>query len=451
MTGTAAVPMLVPAFSTSFLPLHLQAAGPRFFSQSDVHCPSRFVACRLGAPGPVPKKRIELPSIAAGLTALSLLFAKPPVRACALASIQPQLSFAGERSSGQFATRSSAVAVRPRCPSSRHSQTTRGLDVDGESSLMSLEGTLLRIDPESLDGSTISDAVADAAEGHVPINIVPSQGNVSNYPASPNTVGSLHGMAAARVHRTVRAPDRLLRFRGRVRPSTLGLVGVGAFTSGSVFLRSLTSRSSEMSENESSSVDLPDCKPSGPCSVVCMQIPFCVPERLQLLAELARLADTACLVTRDGMSTAARDAASLLLEESGLMEDSRKFAPHMDVFLADTILSAERRFSAHVAIEGNRLERLCGKNVGYQLSPTANMGQYGVVTLVVATTEGVDLACYDGRVTVVKRLRAALDAICRLDAGDVAGMELRWVPETTESRSLTRAQLADAFPSLRVA
>lgn len=192
-------------------------------------------------------------------------------------------------------------------------------------------------------------------------------------------------------------------------------------------------------------------KPTGLCSVVCVQIPFCVPDRERLLAGLTRLADTARLMSAEGMAAAARDAAALLLEEGGLLEDSRKFAPYMDVCLADDLMAAERRFSGHVEIESQRIERLSGKIVEYDVSPQAKLGQYGVVTLVIATAVGVDLKCYDERTTVIKRLRTALDAVCRLEGGDVAGMELRWIPENSEARSLTRAQLADAFPCLRVA
>lgn len=191
-------------------------------------------------------------------------------------------------------------------------------------------------------------------------------------------------------------------------------------------------------------------KPTGLCSVVYVQIPFCVPEREQLLDRLTRLAGTARLMSAEGMAAAARDAAALLLE-GGLLEDSRKFAPYMDVCLADDLMAAERRFSGHVEIESQRIDRLSGKHVEYDVSSHAKLGQYGVVTLVIATTMGVDLDCYDERTTVIKRLRTALDAVCRLGGGDVAGMELRWIPESAEARSLTRAQLADAFPYLRVA
>lgn len=230
-----------------------------------------------------------------------------------------------------------------------------------------------------------------------------------------------------------------------MRPATLGLVGFGAFTSGSVFLRSVSQKNS--ATGATSTLE----KPTEMCSVVCVHIPFCVPDRERLLEGLARLEETACLVTAEGMAAAARDAAALLLEEGGLLEDSSKFAPNMVVCLPDDIMAAERRFSGHVEIETHRIERLSGKTVGYDVSPKAKLGQYGVVTLVIATAMGVDLDCYDERTTVIKRLRAALDAVCRLESGDVTGMELRWIPENTESRSLTRAQLADAFPWLRVA
>lgn len=186
------------------------------------------------------------------------------------------------------------------------------------------------------------------------------------------------------------------------------------------------------------------------CSVVCLQIPFCVPERAKLLKGLAELADGACLANADGMAKAARHAARLLLEESGLLEDSSKFAPYMDVFVAENLHEAERRFSAHVEIETQRIQKLAGKKQVHDVSSTARLGEYGVVTLAIATTEGVDLECYNCDATVIRRLRKALDSVGSLREGEVAGMELMWVPETAETRSLTRAQLATAFPALRI-
>lgn len=186
------------------------------------------------------------------------------------------------------------------------------------------------------------------------------------------------------------------------------------------------------------------------CSVVCLQIPFCVPERGKLLKGLAELADDACLDNAGGMAKAARHASQLLLEESGLLEDSSKFAPYMDVFVAESLREAERRFSAHVEIEAQRIQKLADKKQVQDVSSTARLGEYGVVTLVIASTEGVNLECYNCDATVIRRLRRALDSVGKLGEGEVAGMELMWVPETTENRSLTRAQLAMAFPTLRI-
>lgn len=229
-----------------------------------------------------------------------------------------------------------------------------------------------------------------------------------------------------------------------MRPATLGLVGFGAFTSGSVFLRSIAQK-----KNIPSTLETVD-KPSEMCSIVCMHIPFCVPERKQMLDALTELADSACLVTPNGMAAAARDAAAVLLKENRLLEDSTKFAPSMDICTADDLVLGARRFSGHVEIEKHRIDRISGRHLGYDVSPKAKLGQYGVVTLVIATAVGVNLGCYDDSKALVCRLRSTLDAVCRLRTGEVAGLELRWIPETSDSRSLTRAQLADSFPCLRV-
>lgn len=150
------------------------------------------------------------------------------------------------------------------------------------------------------------------------------------------------------------------------------------------------------------------------------------------------------------MACATRAAAALLLQESGLLEDSSKFAPDMELFLADHIGEAERRFNAHVEIEAARVERMIARKMEVDVSSRASLGEYGVVTLVVATTGRVDLGCYDQERAVVERLRGALDSLGRVKPGAVAGMELMWVPEGSDVRSLTRAQMTETFPTLRV-
>lgn len=169
-----------------------------------------------------------------------------------------------------------------------------------------------------------------------------------------------------------------------------------------------------------------------------------------MLNGLTELADNSCLVNSQGMASAARAAAALLLRESGLLEDSRKFAPDMEVFLAEHIGEAERRFNAHVEIEAARVEKMIARKMEVDVSSRASLGEYGVVTLVVATTGGVDLACYDEDRAVVERMRWALNSLGRVRPGTVAGMELMWVPEGADVRSLTRAQMAETFPTLRV-
>lgn len=441
------------AFATSFLPSFSRFTGQGLQNSITRHSLRRRAYCQLNQPKPSHSCNRELPFIAVGVAAISLFFSSPPARA------HEFISSPSEVSAPRVWTHKQPSEIRPALKVKLHQSTSA--DQSGfliipadDSSVRPPEGTLLQVEPSNFDDAARPDMRVGALEGPISQSTLPlpRSSGTATYPQHRVTTNSLPKWAAARVRRAVRAPGRLLLFRSRVRPSTLGIVGFGAFTSGSVFLRSVTRKRSMLwRRTASSSRHLTEEQPIGHCSVVCMHIPFCVPDRKSLLDGLSHLADTAYLLTADGMSAAARDAAALLLQEDGLLEDSRKFAPHVDVFLADNIASAERRFSGHVAIEGNRVERISGKSMGYDMSSASKHGQYGVITLVIATTEGVDLCCYDEKSTKVQRLRGALASVQRLHSGDIAGMELRWIPETTESHTLTRAQLADAFPSLRIA
>lgn len=231
----------------------------------------------------------------------------------------------------------------------------------------------------------------------------------------------------------------------RLRPATVGLVGVGAVTSGSMLLRraQLQMRSRHQYTYDQDEEIL--SRLHNVCTVVCMQIPFCANDRSSLLRGLERLILTASCSDSGGMADACRSAASLLQVEAGMLEDSRRFAPHIDLFLAESFEEAERRFLAHVTIEGCRLDRLDTSAI------SEDDGDYGVVTMVVATTEGVDLRCCDDGLTNMQRLRSAIDAISRLKEGEAAGLELLWFPEKVGDRSLSRAQMADLYPNLQIA
>lgn len=227
--------------------------------------------------------------------------------------------------------------------------------------------------------------------------------------------------------------------------TTVGLVGVGALTSGSVLLQRARRRESVRTSSEEKSYR---ARLHNVCTVVCMQIPFCVRERAQLIKDLNDLIVSQSCSDAVAIAQACRAAARLLQGQAGVMEDSRCFAPHVDMFLAESLDEAERRFCAHVTIESARIDRVAQGDVG---AVASDNGDYGVVTMVVATTGGVDLHCYENGMTNLQRLRSALDAISRFREGEVAGLELLWVPEKVGARSLSRAQMLDSFPSLRIA
>lgn len=229
----------------------------------------------------------------------------------------------------------------------------------------------------------------------------------------------------------------------RARPAALGLMSVGALTSGSVLMRSLRSRDTD---DISLASELHNA-----CTVVCMQIPVCVSDRSNLLDALRQLVFTQQCSDAGAMAKACRAAADALRGQEGLLEDSRRFAPHVDIFVAESIAEAERRFCGHVRIEAGRLERLRDDDVGDVTTKNrSGSGDYGIVTMVVATTEGVDLKCYGQDMTNLQRLRAALDAIACIREGEAAGLELLWVPDE-EDRPLNRSQVAKAFPCLNIA
>lgn len=373
----------------------------------------------------LPSPSSALSALTVGLTALSVLLRPAPTRAHPTLPTQPSTTHSVPHPSPP-PTLTSTLLITP--------HPANPITVSHTTSPPT--GTLLRVGP-----TPTHDVHSESSD--------PLPANHSHNPASyPGSTTSLSELATATRFRPPATSDRLMRLRTRVRPAaTLGLVGVGAVTSGSMFWRRAFGKREE--ERAGLLVEGSN-EESVYCSVVCLQIPFCVPERAKLLKELTKLADAACLVNPDGMAKAASYAAHLLLEESGLLEDSSKFAPYMDVFVAENLREAERRFSAHVEIEAQRIQKLAGKKQVCDVSPTARLGEYGVVTLVIATTEGVDLECYNCGATVIQRLRRALDSVGNVREGEIAGMELMWVPETGDSRSLTRAQLATAFPALRI-
>lgn len=252
----------------------------------------------------------------------------------------------------------------------------------------------------------------------------------------PKGPGGLGASSIARMASTAaRAPSS----------TTVGLVGVGAMTSGSVLIQRMRRQGRTWLPSNS---DDRHNQLHNECTVVCMQIPFCVHERGTLLTGLNDLIQSQSCRDAAGIAHACRAAARLLQAQTGVMEDSRRFAPHVDMFLAESIKEAERRFSAHVTIEASRIDRV---SKGADDGVTSNDGDYGVVTMVVATTEGVDLHCFDEGMTNCQRLRSALDAVGHLQEGQVSGLELVWVPEDHNKRSLSRSQMLDAYPSLSIA
>lgn len=259
--------------------------------------------------------------------------------------------------------------------------------------------------------------------------------------APPATFGGL-GPGSATAGAVARAASTAVRVPSS---TTVGLVGVGALTSGSVLLQ--RARRHESGRSSSGSSDHRS-RLHNVCTVVCMQIPFCARERALLIKGMNDLILSQSCSDAAAIARACCAAAKLLQGQAGVMEDSRCFAPHFDMFLAESIEEAERRFSAHVTIESARIDRVSQGDVG---AVATDDGDYGVVTMVVATTGGVDLHCYDDGMTNLQRLRSALDAIGRLREGEVAGLELLWIPDKVGARSMSRAQMLDSFPGLRIA
>lgn len=300
-------------------------------------------------------------------------------------------------------------------------------------SLSEPQGTLLRLHP----AGGYEQRSQTAHDSFQSTHTAPPS-NTASYPA--RTTKLPEWVSSGILQKTI-TPSRAARIV-RVRPATLGLVGVGALTSGSVFLRSVKRKSSRM-DRDDEEVERQDV-----CSVVCVHIPFCVPDRAVLLERLERLASSARIDNADGMAQACREAVAILQTEEGLLEDSRRFAPSIETFLADNIECAEKRFSGHVEIEARSAERIRDLEKD---STDEGQGDYGVITMVVATTEGVDLACYDEEKTMICRLRSALECISRLRGGQIAGLELVWYPSSSKDSPLTRSRLAEIFPCLKAA
>lgn len=259
---------------------------------------------------------------------------------------------------------------------------------------------------------------------------LPSHGHSSR--SSSTSTHAPTPLPAVSVRRMIPSGERMMR--GRVRPALV--VGVGALTGGSVVLHKRASKGK------------PESTERG-CAVVCLHIPFCVRERSTMVEKLERLGEDTCLMTPDGMASAARRAATVLLGENGLLEDSTKFSPHLETFIAENIDEAEKRFNAHVETESHRLKAIEERKRVGDVKKDNKLGEYGVVTLVVATTEGVDLACHNCSETIIRRLRRAVSTIAEVREGDVVGLELRWVPEEG-GRTLTRRALAQNYPALRL-
>ncbi|KAI0565094.1 hypothetical protein FGB62_22g353 [Gracilaria domingensis] len=292
------------------------------------------------------------------------------------------------------------------------------------------EGTLLRVIPEQIPRVQKGPGFYQSEN----VQRIPTRSSATTYQGQMTPIPEL---AAVQLRHSM-YPHRNTRVMA-LRPTTLGLFSVSALTSGSVLLRNATrKRKPRVSEPISEDREI--------CSVVSINIPFCVSEREAMMGKLQQLEANANLLNPDGMACAAREAAKILLGEEGLLEDSRKFAPKVDVFLAENMKCAEKRFAGHVEIESHRGDRI--QNCSQDAPMSAR--KYGVATIVVATTEGVDLACYNEEATIICRLRGALDRISRLRGGQVAGLELQWIPGGCGERSLTRAQLCEAFPGLKV-
>lgn len=291
-------------------------------------------------------------------------------------------------------------------------------------------GSLLKVQPAR---PTIPYQNESTEGGNQPTN--PSRPGSSTLSQS---AASFSEWASSGVSRGLRArrPSRFPTWR----PTTLGLVGVGAVTSGSVMLRTLSKKSDQdVIDDDENTTDL--------WSVINLHIPFCVSERALMLERMERLALTADVSSPGGMAKATREAAAVLLGEKGLLEDSRSFAPFCDVVVTESLAQAKKRFAAHVEIEGTRM----GRAETDVCEQSGSDGDYGVLTMVVATTEGVNLHCYDDKCTVMKRLRCALDGIAMLQGGQVCGLELIWIPRSMTGTPLTRKQLNCEYPFLQIA
>lgn len=270
---------------------------------------------------------------------------------------------------------------------------------------------------------------------------------VSLYTANASILSDLQAPLSSSRRGPSPSPTSSIPFSFTRRPTFMGLFGGLALTSTSLIIRQRQRRNSPYNSSIINEQIIHDA-----CTVLCMHIPFCVSERFTLLQNLDNLINTAGACTdAKSLSKACRNVAHVVEKAafSGVLEDSTKFAPHVDVFIAQSFKEAERRFSAHVIIEGERMNRL--KNS----PPLTGGGDYGVITMVIATMEGVDLKCYDedGGCTNLQKLRSALKAIRRLEEGEVAGLELLWVPQKNDSGAvcgLNTIQMQDAYPNLRI-
>lgn len=413
-SGLVSTAMTSPAFSftTSFFPSHhrLITHHSSLSSSTGATCDAHSAICAVRGEGSAEQlsttsRRIrpsyQLSPVAATLAAVAVMFSKI---SASNASVDPTTMAPPSK------TPLHSLVQHDNCPSDT----------------ANTQGTLIRVQPRAAQ-DTLTDS------GEILQNQSSPQSNTSTLPQS---AAGIQGWVSSRFQRTLRASKPV---RARVRPATLGLVGVGAFTSGSALLRSIT-------RNNARKRDEPFLSATGVCSVVSMQIPFCVSDRIQMLQTFDGLVKEACIDDAEGMANASRIAATVLLEEEGLLEDSTKFAPYIDVFLAENLASAERRFACQVGTEESRLQKI----EGYKNEESQMQRLYGVTTMIVATTEGVDLECYDEHSTLVSRLRHALDSISKLRAGEVAGLELVWVPEDAKYIPLTRAQISDAYPWLKI-
>lgn len=418
---------------------------------------SRCCSCSL-EPASKPRTNLSKRLFAAAAAGAIALVNLHPAHSCHLGSTASSSSSKGSESQSRFSSSST---------SDRKPQTS-------SSAIIIIKHDVLPADTAdpgvASDGAAAQSIVESGSRSQRDVSVLQSS-SPSMHPSSeststpspqpsslswqpPNSLNSsyqakaalLSDWAAQKASRRPSTPNPFLRApMSRVRPTTVGLVGVGAVTSGSMLLRhaqlQMRTRRFHAQDVENELLS----RLHNVCTVVCMQIPFCVSERSKLLQRLERLLFTASCSDAASMACACRSAAALLLGEDGVLEDSRRFAPHVDLFLAESFAEAERRFCAHVTIEGSRLERLNASTI------SESDGDYGVVTMIVATTEGINLCCYSDGITNLQRLCCALDSISRLKEGEVAGLELLWVPETVGTRRLSRAQMADVYPSLRIA